>query len=312
MSTLHRMTTSVKSEKEIKKYLNIIESEKAKPYDSENTVLIQELESILEVAGHLEKPDFENKKVYAKIKDTIKKEGVKPNSSNGKTKPIFKWISGVASIIFLVLIGTYFFSNDIQVDAGDQTLTYVLPDESIVFLDKNSSIHFKKNFLEARSINLVGEAFFEVKKGSKFSVSTPQGMVSVLGTSFNVYDKNGSFLVSCKTGKVRVDVNSKSFELAPGDQIRFSGDEVYEIKVEKLNSIDAWISGQPYFDSVPLYIVIDKLSNHFNKEILLPSKYRDLIFTGTYVTTDYKKALKMVLLPMELEYTIKPDGAVVF
>ena len=43
------------------------EGENAKPYDSENTVLIQELESILEAAGQLEKPDFDKEKVYSKI-----------------------------------------------------------------------------------------------------------------------------------------------------------------------------------------------------------------------------------------------------
>ena len=45
----------------------------------------------------------------------------------------------------------------------------------------------KKRFTDERIIQLRGEAFFEVEKGSRFVVQTGKGAVEVLGTSFNVF-----------------------------------------------------------------------------------------------------------------------------
>ena len=56
-----------------------------------------------------------------------------------------------------------------------------------------------------RILKLKGQVYFEVKKGSKFSVRSTQGIVSVLGTSFNIYDREGAYKVECFTGKVKVE-----------------------------------------------------------------------------------------------------------
>jgi transmembrane sensor len=45
---------------------------------------------------------------------------------------------------------------------------------------------YSDDWSKERTLSLEGEAFFEVQKGSKFSVVTSDGIVEVLGTSFDV------------------------------------------------------------------------------------------------------------------------------
>ena len=53
---------------------------------------------------------------------------------------------------------------------------------------------------ENRSLELKGEAFFDVEKGKRFDVTTEFGNVSVLGTEFNVLSRDSIFKVSCYEG----------------------------------------------------------------------------------------------------------------
>lgn len=61
-----------------------------------------------------------------------------------------------------------------------------LPDGSVVRLNSVSRLSYKPlGWYFSRSAELSGEAFFEVEKGSKFTIYSMLGSTSVLGTSFN-------------------------------------------------------------------------------------------------------------------------------
>ncbi len=73
-----------------------------------------------------------------------------------------------------------------------------LPDASKITLQKNTRVGYKKySWPFNREVTLEGEAFFEVAKGETFTVTTSNGSVKVLGTSFNVNTKNDLLLISC-------------------------------------------------------------------------------------------------------------------
>ena len=74
-----------------------------------------------------------------------------------------------------------------------------------MLLNSKSTITFNKhNWDTNRTLELNGEAFFDVEKGNTFTVKTSQGNVSVLGTEFNVNASVDFFRVSCYEGKVKV------------------------------------------------------------------------------------------------------------
>ncbi len=92
-----------------------------------------------------------------------------------------------------------------------------LPDLSQVKLNAQSRLTFnKKSWNKKREVVLDGEAYFKVAKGSKFSVITKDGTVTVLGTQFNVKHRDNYFEVVCFEGSVGVEYKESSVTLKPG------------------------------------------------------------------------------------------------
>ena len=106
-----------------------------------------------------------------------------------KTQQSFKWGLSIAASI-LIIFGCYFAFNPLDTryeTSYAEQKTIKLPDGSEVVLNAKSVVNFtQKDWDTNRSIQLKGEAFFKVKKGSTFRVQTPKGQVTVLGTKFNV------------------------------------------------------------------------------------------------------------------------------
>ncbi len=109
---------------------------------------------------------------------------------------IFSVVWKVAAVVAVLLAGFYYISTlDTSVKTEiAQTETFLLPDNSEVVLNAGSKITYnKKNWDNSRELSLDGEAYFKVTKGNKFSVKTVEGTVSVLGTQFNVFARDGFF-----------------------------------------------------------------------------------------------------------------------
>ena len=112
--------------------------------------------------------------------------------------------------------------------AYGEVRTFTLPDQSVVTLNGNSSLQYRRywNRAKAREIWIKGEAFFDVKPAAqkRFLVHTAHQInVEVLGTTFNVLDREGRTQVVLNTGKVRLSGSSKALpapiEMRPGELV---------------------------------------------------------------------------------------------
>jgi len=76
----------------------------------------------------------------------------------------------------------------ITVVAGDSAEIFMLPDNSIVYLNANSRLEYPKNYNKTnRHVSLIGEAYFDVKKDSaEFVVSCEKTIIKGRATMFNV------------------------------------------------------------------------------------------------------------------------------
>jgi len=124
-------------------------------------------------------------------------------------------ITSAACLLLFLLYFTYSFETFSGVQGENNT--FYLPDHSKVILTADSQIKFPKLFF-IRNVSLRGEAYFEVEKGSKFSVKTPNGEVKVLGTRFSVLDKEDGFVVYCFEGKVQVKYKKEERQLFKGNE----------------------------------------------------------------------------------------------
>jgi len=237
------------------------------------------------------------------------------NSINKKrnfknTQASFKWGLSIAASI-LVVLGCYFAFNSLETSHetsyGEQR-TISLPDGSEVVLNAKSVINFtEKDWETNRSIQLVGEAFFKVIKGSTFSVQTSNGQVNVLGTQFNVKHTDAFFEVVCYEGKVSVTNNKKEYLLNPGNAIRkINGTDPEKYTSEKL--FPSWVNGESSFVSVPLKYVILELEKQYNIDIDAHKIDDSIIFTGSFSNKDLKLALTSVFKTMNIQYIKDKNG----
>ena len=252
-------------------------------------------------------PEFNQEQSFIAIKDRLAHQKTKVR------KLVPNWVYSVAAAVLLMFGLSYFMNNDTKIicNYGEQ-LAYSLPDGSEVLLNGNSKIHFdeKKWKNNKRVLELEGEGYFKVKKGSKFSVKTDEGVVSVLGTQFNVQTAEKYLAVECYEGKV--SVKNKTFEtlLTPGKGIKLlDGDkEKYNISQEYPN----WTVSIYEYNAVPLSIVFKDLENVYKLKI--KNKKVDLtqLYTGKLVKNNLDKALQLICKPMNIKYIIAQDLVTIY
>lgn len=214
----------------------------------------------------------------------------------------------VAAVIVLMLLPAYFlFFNTTEYETGlAQTELITLPDNSEVILNAESELSLKKrSYIKDRKLELDGEAFFKVATGKSFMVKTDQGTVEVLGTQFNVAERDAFFEIKCFEGKVKVTHNNNDYILTKGKTFRFINGEIIEME-DFDESNPSWLSKESTFIEIPVYMVMMEIERQF--DVAIDTKGLDLSanFTGGFKHNDLDAALKSVCLPLGLTYSI--DG----
>ena len=229
-----------------------------------------------------------------------------------KVLPIWsKWQVGVAASL-IVLIGIYAVFTQVSNKAietlrGEQVVFY-LPDSSKVTMNAESKITYNSFFWEKdRKIQLEGEAFFEVKKGKNFQVISRNGIVEVLGTSFNIFARENKYIVNCMSGKVKVsNKGHNDFKiLTPGFSTSIENNRLQLISRLKPEKISAWAQGEFYFEMTPLGDVIKELERQYDVKILGDKRINQRMYTGFFNGKDsLENSLDLVFSPMGLKYEI--------
>lgn len=244
------------------------------------------------------------------IKNSFNEIENRINQKKKQVRSTYRWGISIAAS-FLVLIGLFFAFNQqdtLYTTAIAEQRTINLPDGSEVVLNALSDIEFnEKDWEDNRVLTLNGEAYFKVKKGSKFTVQTTNGSVSVLGTQFNVNNKDQYFEVICYEGKVKVTNNKNDYILNPGNSVRkINGDEAEKYTNDTL--FPSWIDGESSFVSVPLKFVILELEKQYAIKISASGIDDSKIFTGSFSHKDLKIALVSVFKTMNIKYVKEENG----
>lgn len=230
------------------------------------------------------------------------------SSDLGKSRHInlYQIMSVAASLIILFGIWYIFIRKpltEVMVAKGEHT-EYQLPDGSQVSLNAESKIFFtKEKFNTNRRLNLDGEAFFSVKKGKTFTVSTRYADIKVLGTSFNIFARDSVFKASCLTGKVSVTSKDQSFILTPGESAEFTNGNLTKFNDKNITTVASWRIGEFNFENAPLTSVFQEIERQFNVTFVY-NKMDTKYFTGSFTNKNLVNALDIVCIPMGLTYEI--------
>ena len=219
----------------------------------------------------------------------------------------------IASVFVIGLALSYFFlfNMDIKVQtlAGEKT-TIELPDASTVVINALSEISYSKNkWNDKREVKMQGEAFFKVAKGAKFDVVTSEGVVSVVGTQFNVKQRGSYFEVECFEGIVKVTSHNASEQLNAGDRLRISDGSTPSLG-KTIYQNPQWTKNVSSFDRVPLAQVIAELERQYDVNVRMENVDADRLFTGGFVHDSLENALKSISEPLDLGYRIESGNSV--
>lgn len=230
------------------------------------------------------------------------------NRIHSKKTSTKNWFPIAASVAAIVVLCFSFYYYTTTLDSTFKTLAaqkqiIELPDGSTAHLNAASELSFNThNWKEHREIQLEGEAYFKVAKGSKFEVKTTLGTVSVLGTQFNINQRDDFFEVICYEGLVNVSSNSYNVNLQPGNEFLIRDGKLIATEQEN-HSSPSWIDNYSRFKSVPYKNVIAEFERQYNLEVDLDVIDDSQLFTGSFVHDDMETALKSITLPLQLTYS---------
>ena len=274
--------------------------------------VISEAQKMVKSLKFIESPIDSNVKqvVWERIN-----EQTKP-SNHKKNPPVIRRLiwGAAAAIVLILLFNTYFVSTDVELQTSfAQNINQELPDGSNISINSKSLITYnEKDWKNNREIELNGEAFFEVKKGSSFKVLTPNGTVTVLGTSFNVFSRDNDLIVQCETGKVSVVSQNKETILTANQAVHISNGK-HDVKelITSNNFRSQWKNGIYSFNNAKITSVIKELERQLDLKIIIDNKLLDQSYTGSFNVSDKEKALYEVFWPLNLDYEVKGKEVIV-
>lgn len=191
------------------------------------------------------------------------------------------WLRIAASIVLISTLGwlgySYFENKSantlIRIYASNTTLNDTLPDGTTVTLNKNSSISYTSRFTgKTRPVTLKGEAFFNVSpdKTKPFIIHINDVTVQVVGTSFNVKNKNGKTIVDVETGIVKVSKNKDQVELIHGEKVIISDQKPKLLKsISKGRLYNYYRNKELVCDETPLEELVEALNEIYNVNIII-------------------------------------------
>jgi ferric-dicitrate binding protein FerR (iron transport regulator) len=264
-------------------------------------------EKIAHYSSHLQTPTVDADEALAAFQKRKKNKNTTKVISFNRTV----WYQMAAVFIVLLTTAYFLFYNTATTFETQiaQTQTFHLPDNSEVVLNAASKISFKENdWDETRALTLEGEAYFQVQKGKTFSVNTVDGIVKVLGTHFNVKQRNQYFEVRCYEGLVSVTHNNETVKLPPGKTFRLVNNQIEKVSDFNAES-PSWLQQESSFESIPLIQVISELERQYGLKIKIDGIDATVLFTGSFTHKNEKVALDAITIPLQIRY--KTEGKTV-
>ncbi len=199
---------------------------------------------------------------------------------------------------------------EIQCPMGAR-IKFQLPDGSIGFLNSGASLRYPVQFAAERSVDLIGEAYFDVVHNEKqpFHVNTKNLDIRVLGTKFNVIanDDESTEEVILQSGKV--DVSSQAGKqlaiLKPNEELSLDTKQRTFVKRQvEASQYTSWKDGKLVFRNENMQQVARRLSRWYNAQVVVDDhQLDDYTFHATFIDEPLDEVLKLLSLTTPLSFS---------
>ena len=227
------------------------------------------------------------KPIWLKTKEEIWLENFEHLDEQADKKSLLRRLpawSYAASLLIPLLLVCHFYTVTESASRGEHTVIQ-LPDRSTVTLNAESRLSYKPLvWFISRKVHLEGEAYFEVKHGSRFSVLSGSNRTNVLGTKFNVFARQEMYRVTCLTGQVQVQAGQETVVLNPNMQATFRSQKLSVNTDITLLKATGWMQGQFVFEETPLQEAIAEVERQYNIHVIADYDPNHL-YTGNFSKT---------------------------
>lgn len=196
----------------------------------------------------------------------------------------------------------------------------ILPDKTIVTLNKNTTITYKNSTITGfnRKVKLFGEAFFDVnkKEHQRFIVETNSYNINVLGTKFNVRTFDKDNFVVLTEGKILLD-NFKSIDnqivMKPGQIVKFSKqNNTFVLKNINPQVYTSWLSKRIEFDNFSFYELSELFNIRYGKTLIINnSEVMNTYLSGSAPSDDVHLIVKAIKSILKTEVIEKNDTIII-
>jgi len=213
--------------------------------------------------------------------DVLAQLAADSRSDSLRRAPTRRWLVGaggfaVAAGLAIAVLPSIVAQSSAQsyVTGKGQRQRITLADGSIVDLNAETRLSVRFAGSERRVVLGDGEAIFDVTHDARrpFTVEASNRIVRVVGTQFDVRNRQGELTVTVARGKVQVQpsasaASGRAFLLTPGLRLKVS-----RTGVEELNAVDpqetfSWRAGRLVYRGTPLAEVVADLNRQYVEQI---------------------------------------------
>ena len=263
------------------------------------------------------------RKINSEITHTQEEKKVRPVVPLYRTLKRYPYKSVAAAVTGILVIAALAYRLVLYqplttaTTAYGQTNVLTLPDGSTVHLYANSQLRYSEDWFSSdhREVWLDGEAFFKVEKKlqaqdgvqehKKFTVHTSVLDIEVIGTRFNVRDRNQALQVVLNSGKIKLKKfqNEEELVMEPGDLVHVSPSRRLKIqKVADPNLYSLWKQNELYFENQTLREIARELRDSHGVVIQFESQeIANQTFTGSTPVNNLQVLFTSIQKSFDLE-----------
>ncbi len=192
-------------------------------------------------------------------------------------------VAASVSLVFIFSFMYYWFTPNMvtYATAFGETREILLPDESKVTLNGNSSIVFKEDGWdaeEARCVLITGEAYFSVKHTKNhqpFTVHTEKDFsIRVLGTEFNVTARENRARIALNSGSIELEIKEEDtqnvLKMVPGEVVEFEKDPSFLVKKQTNTELySSWKDHKMSFENTSIKEITRLLKDNYGMSVVI-------------------------------------------
>ncbi|MEO1041482.1 MAG: FecR domain-containing protein [Pseudomonadota bacterium] len=254
--------------------------------------------------------------------DTLAVEAKEPANENN---PHERWQllpAAAAAVVALVFAVTWLLPSSptpppsIVVASASSPQNVALEDGSSVRLAPGTTAAVQWDDANRQITDFRGLGYFSVEpdKDRPFTVELSSGTITVVGTEFEVLNRDGVMQVTVTEGVITfTGTADDEYRVEAGHRIQASATDGFEIMTFERDAYASWETGQLRFEHHSLYEIAKSVNRYFGQDVLVVAPqaagrtFRGLLLLETpeQISTDLAAALDLVVERDGVAYSLR-------